>query len=123
MIVEGRRTPAKAALLDQKVVAGLGNIYVSEALHRAGISPRRMAANLGPRRIDRLVPAIRDVLSEAIDAGGSSLRDYRQASGDLGYFQHFFRVYDREGAPCPTMGCRGTIRPVQLLLPGLSKIA
>lgn len=102
--LRGRRTPVKAALLDQTVVAGLGNIYVAEALFRAGISPRRLAGNLGPRRIARLVPAIRETLAEAIAAGGSSLRDYRQTSGELGYFQHSFRVYGREGAPCPACG-------------------
>lgn len=99
--LHGRMTPVKAALLDQTVVAGLGNIYVAEALHRARISPRRLAGNVGPARAARLVPVIRDVLTEAIDAGGSSLRDYRQADGELGYFQHAFRVYDREGQPCP----------------------
>ncbi|NCO22777.1 MAG: DNA-formamidopyrimidine glycosylase, partial [Rhodobacterales bacterium] len=104
-----RRTPVKTALLDQRVVAGLGNIYVCETLHRAGISPRRLAANLSRARIGTLVPIIRDVLSEAIEAGGSSLRDHRQADGALGYFQHRFRVYDRLGAPCLTPGCGGTI--------------
>ena len=107
--LEGRRTPMKAALLDQKIVAGLGNIYVCEALHRAGISPRRKAANLSAARVARLVPVIRDVLAEAIEAGGSSLRDYRQADGELGYFQHAFRAYDREGQACRTPGCTGTI--------------
>ncbi len=99
--LSGKRTPVKAALLDQTIVAGLGNIYVCETLHRARISPRRLAGNLGPLRVARLVPLIRDVLAEAIDAGGSSLRDYRQADGELGYFQHSFRVYGREGQPCP----------------------
>ena len=99
----------KAALLDQNVVAGLGNIYVCEALHRAGISPRRKAANVGERRFARLVPIIRDVLKEAIEAGGSSLRDYRQADGELGYFQHTFKAYGREGEPCKTTGCSGKI--------------
>ncbi|MCX7890326.1 MAG: bifunctional DNA-formamidopyrimidine glycosylase/DNA-(apurinic or apyrimidinic site) lyase [Rhodobacteraceae bacterium] len=108
----GRRSPVKAALLDQRIVAGLGNIYVSEALHRAGISPRRLAANVGPARAGRLVRAIRDVLAEAIAAGGSSLRDYRRTDGELGHFQHSFRVYDREGAPCPAPGCTGTIRRI-----------
>ncbi len=97
----GRQTPIKAALLDQHVVAGLGNIYVCEALHRAGIHPRRIAASLSRPRIERLAGAIRDTLTEAIAAGGSSLRDYRRADGELGYFQHAFRVYGREGAPCP----------------------
>ena len=105
----GKLTPVKSALLDQRIVAGLGNIYVSEALFRARIAPRRLAGNLGPQRIARLVPVIRDVLTEAIAAGGSSLRDYRQADGELGYFQHAFRVYDREGQPCPTPGCGATI--------------
>ncbi len=106
----GRRTPVKAALLDQKTVAGLGNIYVCEALHRAGIDPRRHAGRISPARVAALVPVIRAVLAEAIEAGGSSLRDYRQADGELGYFQHSFRVYGREGQPCPTPGCDGTIR-------------
>ncbi len=106
----GRRTSVKAALLDQRNVAGLGNIYVCEALHRAGISPMRQAGRIAAARIGRLVPAIREVLAEAIEAGGSSLRDYRQADGELGYFQHAFRVYGREGEPCRTPGCSGTIR-------------
>lgn len=100
----GRRTPVKAALLDQTVVAGLGNIYVCEVLHRARISPRRLAGNLGAARVARLVPIIREVLAEAITAGGSSLRDFRQADGELGYFQHSFRVYGREGQPCHACG-------------------
>jgi formamidopyrimidine-DNA glycosylase len=112
--LNGRAMPVKAALLDQRIIAGLGNIYVSEALFRAGIDPRRAAGALKAAEIGRLVPSIREVLSEAIAAGGSSLRDYRQADGELGYFQHAFRVYDREGAPCPNAGCRGTIgRTVQ----------
>jgi len=106
----GKRTPVKSALLDQRIVAGLGNIYVCEALWRSGISPLRHAGRISKPRIGRLVPAIRDVLSEAIDAGGSSLRDYRQADGDLGYFQHRFAVYGREGEPCQTPGCTGKIR-------------
>ena len=108
----GRRTPVKAALLDQRIVAGLGNIYVCEALHRARISPRRLAGRIAEPRVRALVPIIRDVLSEAIEAGGSSLRDYRQADGELGYFQHTFRAYGREGEPCPTAGCTGTIRRI-----------
>jgi formamidopyrimidine-DNA glycosylase len=107
--LHGKLTPVKAALLDQRIVAGLGNIYVAEALYRARISPRRLAGNLGAQRIARLVPVIRDVLSEAIEAGGSSLRDYRQADGELGYFQHSFRVYDRAGQPCLTPGCGATV--------------
>ncbi|MEP9351859.1 bifunctional DNA-formamidopyrimidine glycosylase/DNA-(apurinic or apyrimidinic site) lyase [Xanthobacter sp. KR7-225] len=111
-----KRSPLKAALLDQKVVAGLGNIYVSEALHRAHLSPRRSAHTLATKdgrptlRAERLVVAIREVLREAIQAGGSSLRDHRRVDGALGYFQHAFRVYDREGAPCPTLHCKGTVQ-------------
>ena len=105
----GKQTPIKAALLDQRIVAGLGNIYVCEALWRTGISPKRKAANIGPVRVARLVPAIRDVLREAIEAGGSSLRDHRQASGELGYFQHSFAAYDRAGQPCRKDGCTGEI--------------
>ncbi len=96
-----RATPIKSALLDQKVVSGLGNIYVCEVLHRAGIAPTRLAGDLTAQQAAALVPLIRAVLVEAIEAGGSSLRDYRQADGELGYFQHTFRVYDREGQPCP----------------------
>ena len=110
----GKRTPVKAALLDQGIVAGLGNIYVCEALHRAGISPLRHAWRIGAARVAALVPIIRAVLSEAIEAGGSSLRDYRQADGELGYFQHSFRAYGREGEPCQTPDCQGIIhRKVQ----------
>jgi formamidopyrimidine-DNA glycosylase len=111
----GKTTSLKAALLDQTLVAGLGNIYVCEALHRAGLSPRRAAGSLarkdgGPtKRADALAEAIREVLLEAIAAGGSSLRDHRQTDGALGYFQHSFRVYDREHHPCPRPDCGGTI--------------
>ncbi|MBE3639152.1 bifunctional DNA-formamidopyrimidine glycosylase/DNA-(apurinic or apyrimidinic site) lyase [Mangrovicoccus algicola] len=105
----GKASPVKTALLDQRIVAGLGNIYVCEALHRSGISPRRAAGRISAARLAVLHAAIRQVLEAAIAAGGSSLRDYRQASGDLGYFQHGFRVYDREGRPCPTDGCPGTV--------------
>ncbi|MEM0986263.1 MAG: bifunctional DNA-formamidopyrimidine glycosylase/DNA-(apurinic or apyrimidinic site) lyase [Pseudomonadota bacterium] len=98
--LKGRQTPIKSALLDQKIIAGLGNIYVCEALFRSGISPRRKAASVGPKRIERLVPAINAVIAEAIDAGGSSLRDFSAADGSLGYFQHTFRVYDRENEAC-----------------------
>lgn len=112
--LEGRKTPIKSALLDQRVVAGLGNIYVCEALFRAGISPKRMAGSLSRARIDRLTAEIRDTLREAIAAGGSSLRDYRQADGELGYFQHAFKVYGREGEACLTAGCnREVVRLVQ----------
>ncbi|WP_306252483.1 bifunctional DNA-formamidopyrimidine glycosylase/DNA-(apurinic or apyrimidinic site) lyase [Parvularcula sp. IMCC14364] len=100
----GKKTPVKQALLDQRVVAGLGNIYVCEALYRAGISPRRKAASVSGKRAARLAPAIRSVLSEAIAAGGSTLRDYAGADGELGYFQHNFSVYDREGQACSTCG-------------------
>lgn len=108
----GRNTPVKSALLDQSVVAGLGNIYVCEVLHRTGISPLRKAGRISAARAATLVPAIRTVLDEAITAGGSSLRDYRQADGELGYFQHSFHVYGREGEPCRTPGCPGTVRRV-----------
>lgn len=108
----GRRTPIKAALLDQKIVAGLGNIYVCEALYRARISPVRKAARLSAGRAARLVPVIRDVLNDAIEAGGSSLKDYRRADGELGYFQHSFDVYGREGQPCRTPGCGAPIRRI-----------
>ena len=110
--LKGRNTPIKAALLDQKIVAGLGNIYVCEALFRAGVSPIRKAGQISTQRIKRLVPAIRDVLTEAIAAGGSSLRDFRQADGELGYFQHNFDVYGREGEPCRSPDCPSVIRRV-----------
>ena len=105
----GKMTPVKSALLDQKIVAGLGNIYVCEALFRAGISPRRKAGRIAKPRIAALVPIIREVLQDAIEAGGSSLRDFRQADGELGYFQHSFDVYGREGDPCRREGCAGTV--------------
>jgi formamidopyrimidine-DNA glycosylase len=119
-----RKTSLKAALLDQRVVAGLGNIYVCEALFRAHLSPRRLAATLaakaGPRKgvaggeptdhAKRLVTAIHAVLNQAINAGGSSLRDHRQTTGELGYFQHSFQVYDREGEKCQTAGCGGVVK-------------
>jgi formamidopyrimidine-DNA glycosylase len=111
------RTPIKAALLDQTVVAGIGNIYASEALFRARISPRRLAYSLGAARIARLVPAIQATLTEAIAAGGSSLRDYVQPSGELGYFQHAWKVYGRAGEACEhcpgSPGCTGIVRLVQ----------
>lgn len=110
--LKGRAAPIKAMLLDQRIVAGLGNIYVSEALHRAGIDPRRAAGQIGRAPVESLHRHIREVLTDAIAAGGSSLRDHRQATGELGYFQHAFRVYDREGAPCPTPGCTGKIRRI-----------
>ncbi|MEO1226502.1 MAG: bifunctional DNA-formamidopyrimidine glycosylase/DNA-(apurinic or apyrimidinic site) lyase [Pseudomonadota bacterium] len=103
--LNGKRTPIKAALLDQRVVAGLGNIYVCEALFDAGISPRRLAKTVVGARAERLVPAIKSVLDRAIAVGGSSLRDYVQASGELGYFQHEWAVYGREGQPCKRCDC------------------
>ena len=117
-LLKGRKAPLKAALLDQSLIAGLGNIYVSEALWRAGLSPLRIAGTLGragPKASGmaaRLADAIRAVIADAVAAGGSSLRDHRQADGSLGYFQHSFAVYDREGAPCPTPGCGGTVRRI-----------
>ena len=110
--LKGKRTPIKSALLDQRVVAGLGNIYVCEALFRARISPKRLAASVAGERAKRLVPAIKKVLEDAIRAGGSSLRDYAKADGELGYFQHHFAVYDREGKPCPGKDCRGKIKRI-----------
>ena len=110
--LRGRKGPIKALLLDQRLVAGLGNIYVSEALFRAGIHPERAGGTIPADGLERLAAEIRAVLAEAIEAGGSSLRDYRQADGELGYFQHAFRVYDREGAPCPAPDCTGTIRRI-----------
>jgi len=101
----GRRAPIKAALMDQRVVAGLGNIYVCESLFFAGLSPRRAAYTVQGRRAERLAGAIRQVLNRAVEAGGSSLRDYVQASGELGYFQHDWAVYGRAGAPCPGCAC------------------
>jgi formamidopyrimidine-DNA glycosylase len=114
----GKNTSLKAALLDQRIVAGLGNIYVCEALNRALLSPRRKASTVASRsgspneRAERLVPAIKTVLNDAIAAGGSSLRDHKRTDGTLGDFQHNFRVYDREGRKCPTSGCKGTIRRI-----------
>src|SRR5215472_4614940 len=114
----GKKTSLKAALLDQRVVAGLGNIYVCEALHRAHLSPRRWASTIATRagaaneRTEHLVGAIRAVLTDAIKDGGSSLRDHRLTDGELGMFQHHFRVYDRAGARCRTPGCRGVIKRI-----------
>jgi formamidopyrimidine-DNA glycosylase len=112
----GKKTSLKAALLDQRTVAGLGNIYVCEALFRSQLSPRRLAATLATKKSEptdhakRLVGAIHAVLDQAIKAGGSSLRDHRQTSGELGYFQHSFQVYDREGEECKTNGCAGIVK-------------
>jgi formamidopyrimidine-DNA glycosylase len=108
----GRRQSVKATLLDQRVVAGLGNIYVCEALHRARLHPERAAGEIKPSEIKRLVLAIRTVLSEAIAAGGSTLRDYRSADGALGYFQHAFKVYGREDDPCVSPRCPGVVQRV-----------
>jgi formamidopyrimidine-DNA glycosylase len=114
----GKKTSLKSALSDQRIVAGLGNIYVCEALHRALLSPKRRASTIASRagapneRAERLVDAIKAVLQDAIRAGGSSLRDHKQTNGELGLFQHNFRVYDRDGKPCPTPRCTGTIRRI-----------
>lgn len=105
-----RAAPIKAALLDQRIVAGLGNIYVSEALFGAGLSPRRRSRNVGRQGAFRLREAIRATLAAAIDAGGSTLRDFAGSDGALGYFQHRFRVYGREGEPCPV--CKSVIRRI-----------
>jgi formamidopyrimidine-DNA glycosylase len=108
----GKKTPVKSALLDQRLVAGLGNIYVCEALFRAGISPKKMAGGIGHERIAPLVKAIKAVLAQAIAAGGSTLRDHAQATGDPGNFQHHFLVYGREGKLCKKKNCRGTVRRI-----------
>ncbi|HWT99098.1 MAG TPA: bifunctional DNA-formamidopyrimidine glycosylase/DNA-(apurinic or apyrimidinic site) lyase [Terriglobales bacterium] len=103
--LKGKKTPIKSAILDQKLVVGVGNIYASESLFRAGLSPKRVAATVQGERAERLAASIKQVLTEAIAAGGSSLRDYVQADGELGYFQHQWKVYDREGQPCPGCDC------------------
>ena len=108
--LDGRRTSIKAALLDQRVVAGLGNIYVCEALYRARVSPRRLARSVPGARAERLACAVREVLADAIAAGGSSISDYVQADGELGYFQHHFAVYGRDGERCPGCDCSGAVR-------------
>jgi formamidopyrimidine-DNA glycosylase len=110
--LRNKKTPIKSALLDQRVIAGLGNIYVCEALWRARISPRRQAARVRAAQLDVLAPAIKDVLREAVRAGGSSLRDHRQTNGELGYFQKMFAAYDREGEPCMRRGCHGRIKRI-----------
>lgn len=113
-----RATPLKSALLDQRLIAGLGNIYVCEALWRAGLDPRAAAGTTVTKTgapsagLAGLATAIRAVLEEAIEAGGSSLRDHRQANGELGYFQHAFAVYDREGSPCPRPTCDGVVERI-----------
>ncbi|HKT16862.1 MAG TPA: bifunctional DNA-formamidopyrimidine glycosylase/DNA-(apurinic or apyrimidinic site) lyase [Stellaceae bacterium] len=112
LLLKGKKTSIKAALLDQRVVVGLGNIYACEALYAACLSPRRLAGTVQGERAERLVAAIRDVLNRAIAAGGSSLRDYVQASGELGYFQHQWAVYGREGEACPGCDCPARIRRI-----------
>ena len=115
--LRGRRTPMKAALLDQRTIAGLGNIYVCEILFRSGISPRRNASSVAgksgvTKRVERVTAATHDVIVEAIDAGGSSISDFVNVEGDLGYFSHSFQVYGREGEPCLSEGCESTIRRI-----------
>jgi formamidopyrimidine-DNA glycosylase len=110
--IAGKRAPIKAALLDQRVVAGIGNIYACEALFGARISPKRLASSVAGVRASRLVPAIKATLEAAIKSGGSSLRDYARTDGELGYFQHQFAVYDREGQSCLRPGCSGTIHRI-----------
>jgi formamidopyrimidine-DNA glycosylase len=110
--VKGKTAPLKAALLDQRVVAGLGNIYVCEALHHAGLSPRRQAGSLGPTRAENLANAVRKVIDDAIAAGGSSLKDFASADGELGYFQHAFQVYGREGEKCLKSNCGGRVQRI-----------
>jgi formamidopyrimidine-DNA glycosylase len=108
--LRGRRTPIKAALLDQRTLVGVGNIYACEALFLAGISPKRSAHTVQGERAERLVKAIKQVLLRSIDDGGSTLRDHVQPGGELGYFQTRFNVYDRAGAVCPTPGCGRLVR-------------
>lgn len=116
--LKGKATSIKAALLDQRLIAGLGNIYACEALHRAGISPMKLAGAIvtksgkPTKKTEALVAAVKAVLSDAIKAGGSSLRDYKRADGRLGRFQHRFKTYNREGKPCPRKGCGGTVRRI-----------
>lgn len=110
--VAGSRTSIKAALLDQHRVAGIGNIYACEALFQAGISPRRAAGSISRPRLEKLVAAVKDVLTRAIAAGGSSARDYVQSSGEAGWFQHAWAVYDRENKPCPGCDCGGAVRRI-----------
>jgi formamidopyrimidine-DNA glycosylase len=116
--LKGKATSIKAALLDQKLIAGIGNIYACEALHRAGISPLKLAGTLATKsgrptkKTEALVAAVKAVLADAIKAGGSSLRDYKRADGRLGRFQHRFKTYNRQGKPCPRKGCGGTVRRI-----------
>ncbi|HJT43169.1 MAG TPA: bifunctional DNA-formamidopyrimidine glycosylase/DNA-(apurinic or apyrimidinic site) lyase [Rhizomicrobium sp.] len=110
-MLDGKKTPVKSALLDQRLIAGLGNIYVCEALLRARISPKRLAGAIKKEHLTPLVSAIKKVLKDAIAAGGSTLRDHAQATGDPGNFQHHFLVYGREGKPCK-LGCKGAVRRI-----------
>jgi len=110
--LKGKTAPIKSALLDQRIVSGLGNIYVCESLWRAGINPTRLSGKVSRKKIDVLVPIIGDVLREAISAGGSSLKDHRQTNGDLGYFQHSFAVYGREGKECHSQDCSELIKRI-----------
>ena len=118
LLLKGKATSIKAALVDQRLIAGIGNIYAGEALFRAGISPMRLAGTLATKTgkptkaIEALVKAVKAVLGEAIKAGGSTLRDYARADGRLGRFQHSFKVYGREGKPCRKKGCRGAVRRI-----------
>jgi formamidopyrimidine-DNA glycosylase len=117
-MLRDKKTPLKSALLDQHLIAGLGNIYVCEALWRAAISPKRLAGTIAGKpgketlRTHRLAEAIRTVVADAVAAGGSTLRDHRQADGSLGYFQHSFSVYDQEGSPCPRISCTGVVQRI-----------
>jgi formamidopyrimidine-DNA glycosylase len=108
----GRKAPIKTALMDQTIVAGIGNIYASEALYRAHIRPDAASGSLAAARLENLVQGTRTVLTEAVEAGGSTLKDFRNAEGKGGYFQHRFSVYDREGEPCPTPGCTGHVERI-----------
>ena len=110
--LKDRNTPIKSALLDQRIVAGLGNIYVCEVLYRARIHPARKAGRIAAPRVAGMVPIIREVLNAAIEAGGSTLKDFKQADGELGYFQHSFDVYGREGQPCQTPGCTAALKRI-----------
>ena len=110
--LRSRNKSIKSTLLDQSIVAGLGNIYVCEALHHAQVNPKRLAKSISRKKADVLVKSIKLILQKAIRAGGSTLRDYAQTSGELGYFQHQFNVYGREGEPCATRGCSNTIKRI-----------
>ncbi len=111
-ILKKKNSPIKSALLDQRIVAGLGNIYVCEVLFRAGISPKKLASKISAKRTAPMVAIIRDVLGEAIQAGGSTLKDFRHSDGELGYFQHTFKVYGREGEACTNTDCDAKIKRI-----------